>query len=89
MNNLFNTLPDFLKSKIILYYLGFGTPTSIIFKSIIQNSKVIKIDGLTCAQLFTINHGAVRCRGTTDSATSANALHELELIRTQIINAFF
>ena len=87
MEQLINRLPEHLKSKIVVYYLGYGTPSAIIFRPIIKNSRLMRVYGLTCWQLFVVNHGMVRCR--LRMTTLTDALDELEMIRRQLIVNIF
>ena len=88
MEQLINRLPEHLKSKIVVYYLGYGTPSAIIFRPIIKNSRLMRVYGLTCWQLFVVNHGMVRCRRLR-MTTLTDALDELEMIIRQLIVNIF
>ncbi len=86
MQHLINTLPEQLKSKIMIYYLSYGTPSANIFRFIIKNSVLMKMYKLTCWQLFVIRSGTVRCRRRL--SINSHAYYELLYIYKYLLSEY-
>lgn len=54
MDALFNQLPDCIRNKIIVYYLGFGTPVSNLLRHHVQTIRTIKEYSTQCTDDFTL-----------------------------------
>ena len=52
--SLFTQLPDCIRNKIIVYYLGFGTPISNLFNPQMQIMNSIKRCSTVCTDDFTL-----------------------------------